>query len=57
MYNFYPGKNYPKPIVNLADSRKQASDLLWNKQKEPLVYQESKRILKRHTLSNRKRIQ
>jgi deoxyribodipyrimidine photo-lyase len=57
MYNFYPGKNYPKPIVNLADSRKQASDILWNKQKEPLVNQECKRILRRHTLSNRKRIQ
>jgi len=57
MYNFYPGKNYPKPIVNLSETRKQASDVLWNMKKEPLVYQESKRILSRHTLSNRKKMQ
>lgn len=57
MYNFYPGKNYPKPIVNLNESRKLASDVLWNMKKKPLVHKESKRILSRHTLSNKKRIQ
>ena len=57
MYNFTPTVDYPKPIVALDASRKHASDILWNMKKEPLVYQESKRILKRHTLSNRKSIQ
>ena len=57
MYNFTPTVDYPKPIVALDASRKHASDILWSMQKEPLVYQESKRILKRHTLSNRKSIQ
>jgi len=53
MYSFTQGINYPKPIVLLEESRKHASDILWKMQKEPLVYQESKRILKRHTLANR----
>ena len=57
MYNFTLGIDYPKPIVSLDESRKYASDILWKMQKEPLVFQESKRILKRHTLSNRKSIQ
>ena len=57
MYGFTPTVDYPSPIVALDASRKHASDILWNMQKEPLVYQESKRILKRHTLSNRKSIQ
>lgn len=57
MYNFTPGVDYPKPIVDIEESRKYASDVLWKMQKEPLVYQESKRILKRHTLANRKSIQ
>ena len=53
MYSFTQGINYPKPIVLLEESRKHASDILWKMQKEPLVYKESKRILKRHTLANR----
>ena len=57
MYDFTPTVDYPSPIVALDASRKHASDILWNMQKEPLVNQESRRILRRHTLSNRKRIQ
>ena len=57
MYNFTPGLDYPEPIVSLDETRKYASDILWNMQKEPLVYKESRRILKRHTLANRKSIQ
>jgi len=53
MYSFTQGINYPKPIVLLGESRKHASDILWKMQKEPLVYKESKRILKRHTVANR----
>ena len=57
LYNFELGKNYPAPIVNLEESRKKASDILWKMQKAPLVYQESKRILRKHTLPNRNSIQ
>ena len=57
LYEFKLGVNYPKPIVDLQKSRKHASDVLWNLQKNPHVYQESKRILQRHTLPNRKSIQ
>ena len=57
MYNFTPGLDYPEPIVKLDETRKYASEILWNMQKEPLVYKESRRILKRHTLANRKSIQ
>lgn len=54
MYGFRLGDNYPKPIVDIDQRRKEASDLLWKMQKDPLVYQESKRILSRHTLARRK---
>ena len=57
LYGFELGKDYPKPIVDLDKSRKRASDILWKMQKTPLVYQESKRILSKHTLPNRKSIQ
>lgn len=57
LYDFELGRNYPKPIVDLDKSRKHASDILWNLQKNSHVYQESKRILQRHTLPNRKSIQ
>lgn len=56
-YHFTPGKNYPLPIVDLQKSRKHASDVLWKMQKNPLVIKESRRILSRHTLPNRKKIQ
>ena len=57
LYNFEGGKNYPFPILDLEKSRKKASDILWKMQKTPLVYQESKRILNKHTLPNRNSIQ
>ena len=57
LYGFELGTSYPKPIVDLDKSRKHASDILWNLQKNSHVYQESKRILQRHTLPNRKSIQ
>lgn len=51
--DFQLGINYPKPIVNLEKSRKKASDILWQMQKEDSVKKEAYRILKKHTLSNR----
>ena len=57
LYNFQPGVQYPNPIISLESSRKKASDILWNLQKNGLVRKESKRILQRHTLPNRNSIQ
>jgi len=55
MANFYVGKDYPRPIVNLQETRKHASDILWNMKDENTVIEENFRILKKHTLSNRKK--
>ncbi|MGB2244598.1 MAG: FAD-binding domain-containing protein [Flavobacteriaceae bacterium] len=54
MYQFQLGQTYPQPIVNLDKSRKMASERLWALQKESQVVAESRRILKQHTLPNRK---
>ena len=53
-YDFCCGKDYPHPIVELESSRKTAGALLWKMQKDPMVVLESKRILARHTVPNRK---
>ncbi len=47
------GKDYPAPIVNMEDTRKYASDILWALKEDPLVLKESRRILGIHTLPNR----
>ena len=56
-YGFKPGEDYPLPLVDLETSRKRAGDILWKMQKNKVVVQESRRILARHTLPNRKSIQ
>lgn len=56
LFNFKLGINYPKPIVELEKSRKHAAEILWAMQKQKDVQGESIRILKRHTLSNRKKL-
>lgn len=56
MYNFKLGEDYPNPIVDIKTARKKASDILWNLKKDPEVIHESKRILKRHTLTDRRRM-
>lgn len=53
IYQFKKGETYPNPIVNLDQTRKFASETLWNMQKNEEVKRESKRILKRHTLTTR----
>ena len=55
-YNFKLGENYPKPIVDIKENRKRASDILWNMKDDLEVRRESSRILKRHTLSQRNRL-
>jgi len=52
--NIILGEDYPLPIVDMKRSRKKASDTLWNMKEDPLVQKESYRILKKHTLPNRK---
>jgi deoxyribodipyrimidine photo-lyase len=51
--NFELGVDYPHPIVDIKVARKKASDLLWSMKKNTEVKKESKRILGKHTLSNR----
>lgn len=53
---FQLGVDYPSPIVNEKQSRKKASDILWNLKDDALVKKEAYRILKRHTLSDRNRM-
>jgi len=55
MTGFILDKNYPKPIVDLQETRKRASDILWHMKDENTVIEENFRILRKHTLSNRKK--
>ena len=56
LFNFTLGVDYPKPIADLQKSRKRASDVLWNMQKQNDVKTESLRILKKHTLADRNKM-
>lgn len=56
LYSFNIEKYYALPIVDLEKSRNQASSLLWRMHQDELVKKESKRILLKHTLPNKKRI-
>ena len=56
LFNFKLGKDYPFPIVDIKENRKRASDILWNMKRDPEVLNESKRILNRHTISDRNRM-
>ncbi len=53
---FELGANYPFPIVNEKQSRKNASDILWHLKDDALVRKDAYRILKRHTLTDRNRM-
>ena len=46
------GKDYPSPIVDIVQTRKYASDMLWAMKDYPIVIGESLRILGKHTLDN-----
>ena len=52
--NFELGKDYPKPIVNIKDTRQYALDTLYGLRKQKQSRQESQRILEMHTLPDRK---
>lgn len=54
-YNCKIGEDYPKPIVNIDETRKYASDIVWSFRKKDEVKEEGKRILKKHVSNpNRK---
>ncbi|MBP2833234.1 deoxyribodipyrimidine photo-lyase [Aquimarina sp. U1-2] len=55
--NIVLGEDYPYPIVDIDKSRKRASDALWGMKDDPLVKKESYRILRKHTLPNRKNLE
>ena len=42
------GKDYPAPIVDIEETRKQASDIVWSFRKKDEVKLEGKRILEKH---------
>ena len=47
-YNFNPGIDYPKPIVDLKNSTKSAKEKIWKHLKDPRVISEKKKIIRRH---------
>ncbi len=53
IYGFNLGVHYPEPIVIPEKAAAIARDRIWSAQKDPEVKTEAKRILARHTLSNR----
>jgi deoxyribodipyrimidine photo-lyase len=52
-YNCKIGVDYPAPIVNLEETRKYASDIVWSFRKKDEVREEGKRILKKHVSNPR----
>ncbi|MBD3747941.1 MAG: deoxyribodipyrimidine photo-lyase [Sphingobacteriales bacterium] len=48
LYHCKIGEDYPFPIVDMEESRKYASDLIWALRKDGTVKKEGKRILKKH---------
>ena len=53
IFKFKKGINYPNPIVNLDQTRRFASDTLWNLKNDAIVFKENQRILKKHTFGKR----
>ncbi len=47
-YNCEINKDFPAPIVNIEETRKYASDIVWSFRKKDEVKQEGKRILQKH---------
>ena len=47
-YNCEIGRDYPSPIVNIEETRKYASDIVWSFRKKDAVKEEGKRIMNKH---------
>jgi deoxyribodipyrimidine photo-lyase len=48
LYECEIGKDYPFPIVDIEETRKKASDIVWSFSKHDDVKAEGKRILAKH---------
>ena len=48
LYNCKIGIDYPTPIIDIEQTRKTASDVVWNLRKSNKVKQEGNRIVKKH---------
>lgn len=53
-YNCEIGKDYPFPIVDIDETRKRASDIVWGFRNKDDVKEEGVRILKKHVNTSRK---
>lgn len=53
LYECEIGKDYPFPIVDVEETRKYASDIVWSFRKNDDVKEEGKRILKKHTSNSK----
>ena len=53
IYDFDIGKSYRDRVVDIKETYKSSSKSLWSYRKDDIVKLESKRILIRHTNSNR----
>ena len=53
MYGCEIGKDYPAPIVNIADTYRSASKALWSKKGDRLVRSEARKILAKQEEENR----
>jgi deoxyribodipyrimidine photo-lyase len=53
LYGCIIGKDYPTPIVDVEETRQRASDIVWSYRKQESVKEEGKRILHKHTNSER----
>lgn len=51
---FEIGTHYPNPIIDTVQTGKRARDLFWSLRKDPIVKQETKRILKIHAIPRKK---
>ena len=47
-YNCIIGIDYPAPIVDIEETRKRATDIVWSFRKKDEVKLEGKRILEKH---------
>lgn len=56
LYEIILGIDYPKPIVDLEESRKSASDLVWSFRSQKIVKSEGKRILKKHVNPSKNKV-
>ncbi len=53
IYGCIIGKDYPPPIVDIEETRKMASEVVWSLRKTDTAKEEGKRILKKHVNQSR----